>query len=475
MIIGAPIIVGTMSSGSSDGWTRPSAWPDYDQIDISNEECIFFTYGHAATTDMDFIAVEAMCSGGYTVERGYLVNGTWTVDTTNAVSSGARFFEALPTNRDFVCYKLYPTTSGNHITSIKMQGPTTYNGYTSGISSNVCYAQPCLERYGNLPYVTSISTWSCRYLQAETELSISGITNMNSLFKDCSSLQSLDVSGWDTSSVTSMNNTFSGCYSLRSLDVSGWDTSSVRDMSGLFIGCNSLQSLDVSGWDTSNVTSMVQVFSGCSNLYGLDISGWNTSSVTSMESMFNGCYSLQSLDVSDWDTSGVKNMSYIFCNCSTLQNLDVSEWDVSSITNMSNMFQNCYSLQSLDVSGWDTSGVKNMNYMFYNCNNLQSLDVSSWDFSGVTSMGSVFQNCYFLQNISFTNITTVGSSMFAYCPMATAFVFNVSAVPTLSNTDAFTGNNFANGQKILFPSALVDTAKAATNWSTYASYIDAIS
>ena len=45
---------------------------------------------------------------------------------------------------------------------------------------------------------------------------------------------------------------FSGCISLESLDLSGWDTSNVKIMPGMFFNCRNLKSLDLSGWDTSN-------------------------------------------------------------------------------------------------------------------------------------------------------------------------------------------------------------------------------
>ena len=44
-----------------------------------------------------------------------------------------------------------------------------------------------------------------------------------------------------------------------------------------------------------------------------------------------------------------------------------------------------------------------------------------------------------------------------------------SAVPTLSNTNAFTG--IAADCEIRVPASLVNKWKAATNWATYANYI----
>lgn len=58
---------------------------------------------------------------------------------------------------------------------------------------------------------------------------------------------------------------FYGCSSLASLDLSSFDTSSVTDMHDMFYGCSSLASLDLSSFDTSKVGygKMVNMFSGC--------------------------------------------------------------------------------------------------------------------------------------------------------------------------------------------------------------------
>ena len=124
--------------------------------------------------------------------------------------------------------------------------------------------------------------------------------------------------------LTSMTGMFNGCSSLTSLDLSGFDTSKVTDMIGMFINCSFLTSLDLSGFDISKVTGMLKMFSGCSALKSLDLSGFDTSKVTSMTGMFSGCSSLTSVDLSGFDTSNVTAMSSMFQNCSSLRLLSIS-------------------------------------------------------------------------------------------------------------------------------------------------------
>ena len=61
-------------------------------------------------------------------------------------------------------------------------------------------------------------------------------------------------------------------------------------MGSTFSGCSSLATLDVSGWDTQNVTNM-NPFSHMKKLTRLDVSGWSTESVTSFANVvINGFY-----------------------------------------------------------------------------------------------------------------------------------------------------------------------------------------
>ena len=227
------------------------------------------------------------------------------------------------------------------------------------------------------------------------------ITNMSSIFYECSSLSSLpEISNWDTSNITNMNCMFSGCSYLSSLpDISNWNTSNVTNMSFMFEGCLSLSSLpDISKWDISNVKNMNGMFYECSSLLSLpDISNWNTSNLTNMDDMFAKCSSLKSLpDISNWNTSKVINMSGIFSGCSSLSSLpNISNWNTANVTNMCSMFSGCTALSSLpNFSNWNVSNVTNMKRMFSGCTSLSSLpDFSNWNVSTATNTKRMFSRC----------------------------------------------------------------------------------
>ena len=75
------------------------------------------------------------------------------------------------------------------------------------------------------------------------------MTTLSYCWNACYSLQSLDVSGWDTTgwAVTTLSYCWQNCYSLQSLDVSGWDTTNwaVTDTRNTFASCQSLKTLTV--------------------------------------------------------------------------------------------------------------------------------------------------------------------------------------------------------------------------------------
>ena len=107
-------------------------------------------------------------------------------------------------------------------------------------------------------------------------------------------------------------------------------------------------------------------------------------------------------------------------------------------------------------------------FAFYNCSSLSSITIPS----GVTSIGNyAFYNCSSLSSITIPDsVTSIGSKTFYNCTGVRYYDFtHHTAVPTLSNTDAFTG--IAADCEIRVPAALADEWKAATNWTTYTDYI----
>ena len=70
-------------------------------------------------------------------------------------------------------------------------------------------------------------------------------------------------------------------------------------MRSMFYNCSSLTSLNVSNFNTDNVKDMSFMFSSCSSLSSLNLSNFNTNNVNKMWCMFAGCSSLNSLITKD--------------------------------------------------------------------------------------------------------------------------------------------------------------------------------
>ena len=180
---------------------------------------------------------------------------------------------------------------------------------------------------------------------------------------------------FDFTGLTSANQFASNCSKLTSIG-GVVNTGSVKDMQYMFRNCSSLATLDVSKLDTSKVTNMYYMFRNCSSLATLDVSEWDTSKVTNMASMFGDCSSLATLDVSEWDTSKVTNMEYMFA-FTALKELDLHKWDVSNLATMPYLLRSS-AIERIDMHGWNTSSLTVTSMSFAHCSNLSWIDMTDW-------------------------------------------------------------------------------------------------
>ena len=360
--------------------------------------------------------------------------------------------ETLPENSAWVKDKLNVTEInrrlGNmtivHIVfdkSFSTYTPTSLNGFFASLKKLETITD--LE-YLNTENVTNMSSmfYNCSKLTSldVTKFNTANVTDMSYMFDNCSKLTSLDVTNFNTEKVTSMSYMFSGCTNLTSLDVTKFNTANVSDMSDMFSDCSKLTSLDVSKFNTVNVTNMNSMFYNCSKLTSLDVTKFNTAYVTNMNSMFCNCSKLTSLDVTKFNTAYVTNMSCMFSGCTNLTLLDVTNFNTANVTTMNRMFYNCSKLTSLDVSKFNTVNVTNMSYMFYSCDALTSLDVTNFNTEKVTYMISMFSGCSKLTSLDVTNFNTANvtnmSSMFSNCVALTSLYltnFNTEKVTNMSS------------------------------------------
>ncbi len=271
---------------------------------------------------------------------------------------------------------------------------------------------------------------SCKSLTSLklSNFNTSNVTDMTSMFRFCSALTSLNLSSFNTVNVTSMDTMFEGCSSLTRLDISNFNTAKVIDMSRMFFDCTSLTNLDLSSFNTANVINMKSMFWNCSSLTRLDLSKFNTASVQRMDGMFYKCSSLTNLDLSSFNTAKVIDMWVMFRFCSSLTNLDLSSFNTAKVTSMSEMFSDCSSLISLNLHSFNTSNVTNMSAMFGWCSSLISLNLSNFNTVNVTNMRYMFHGCSSLTRLDISNFNTAKvidmSNMFFECSSLTSLNLN---------------------------------------------------
>ena len=140
----------------------------------------------------------------------------------------------------------------------------------------------------------------------------------------------IDYSKFDTSELTDFryllaNTNFELLPSNASIDLSTWDTSSATNMNSLFYNCSGVNSIiGLENWNTSNVEIMESTFSSCAKITTLDLSNWNISNVTAFSSMFSRAIYLKSLNLSGWDMSkATRYNSNVFYGCTSLTDLNM--------------------------------------------------------------------------------------------------------------------------------------------------------
>ena len=238
-------------------------------------------------------------------------------------------------------------------------------------------------------------------------LNTSEVDDMHSMFSNCTSLETLDLSSFNTEKVTSMATMFEKSKNLRSIKLpKGFIGSSVTNLYAMFRGCESLTELDLSSSNAEKVTNMMEMFSDCNALSILNLSGFKTGALTDMHSLFINCHSLKNLDLSGFNTEKVTNMQYLFTSCYSLESLDLSGFNTENVTSMIAMFYNCSSLRSLDLSSFNTRKATKMQRMFDKCTNLESIDLSSFDTENMGYMTGMFSSCRKLETLDLSSFAT---------------------------------------------------------------------
>ena len=313
-------------------------------------------------------------------------------------------------------------------------------------------------------------------------LNTSEVTNMTSMFNNCSGLTSLDLSSFNTANVAYMESMFLRCSGLTSIDLSSFNTANVGDMSDMFEDCTALTSLDLSSFNTARASFIPYMFYRCSNLTTIYAgSGWNLPADAYSEGMFQDCTSLVGSMGTSYDpnhkdgeyahidggpsdpgylsgpkeaylcfTADNRTMTFYYDDQinnrpGTIYHLntagDLPEWYDQLLDNKCTkaVFDPSFAdARPTSTKAWfyriavgsitgmeylNTSEVTDMSYMFTGIS-LESLDVSHFNTTKVTNMSNMFRGSEFLTSLDLgsfntSNVTDM-NSMFTYCQSLTS-------------------------------------------------------
>lgn len=242
-------------------------------------------------------------------------------------------------------------------------------------------------------------------------------------FKSCSALEEVNLSEGLTSIGTQA---FSECVALSRIT---FPESLITLSSNAFASCRGLTNIII----PDNVTYIgPSVFSYCNHLQSVTLgNGINMI----LNSAFNTCTALSNIN---FRGTIATIDSYAFQSCTALSAIDLS--NVTSLGQRT--FESCGSLLYADMPNIISIGMG----AFNGCTNLLSINIGS---TIGQIYGDAFKNCSSLISIT----------------------IHATTPPPLSNIGALQNTNNC---PIYVPATSVDVYKGATNWSTYASRIQAI-
>ena len=183
---------------------------------------------------------------------------------------------------------------------------------------------------------------------------------------------------------------------------------------------------------------------------------------------FYNCTALTEVDLPNVTTVG----DHGFRNCSALTKINLPR--LATIHDRT--FDSCVSIKEIFLPELKT--MYNVSYgtginQFNSCKSLETLILPKLEnFGKVTSA----EHCTKLRLVDLASAIFIGDGSFRNCPELTSFILRTTQqVAVLNGSNVFINTPIANGAGYIYvPRALVDSYKAATNWSVYAAQFRAL-
>ena len=369
---------------------------------------------NASYIDKTYARVDAEETPGYLSYKAYVV------------------YDSSTTTLTFYCDgKASEKTGTVYDLNDGMIDPAWYTDHTNASVTKVIFDASFANARPNSTY-----NWFCGMTNLATingigYLNTSVVTRMSGMFSDCSSLTSLDLTGFNTEEAVYMNHMFYGCTGLTTLDLSSFNTSRVNTILYMFYGCSALTTIYASDdWDmTTAALNSGSMFEGCTSLKGMNGTAYSASHMNAEYAIVDGLNGrlgyLSYKPYAVYDS----NSTILTFRCDGKQNTHTlgnetmydlpadaeipgynmvgftkavfdPSFAITRPTSTKNWFIGCNNMIEIQgLENLNTSEVTDMNCMFAGCSGLTSLDLSSFDTRNVTNMGEIFNVCSSLQTI----------------------------------------------------------------------------
>jgi len=345
-------------------------------------------------------------------------------------------------------------------------GTDAFGGCSGLTSMSVDANNTVYDSRNNCNAIIETATNTLLYGCQNTVIPNSVTSIAQNAFYYCTSLTSIDI----PNSVTSIGErAFQGCSSLTSVTI----PSGVTSIGGnAFTNCSGLQSITCLATTPPEFgrnlpfgnTNDCPIYVPCESVEAYKTANRWSSYASRIQCMSKFKFTLSDSSVvsAECDSTNQINQSDVSPYTSSVVSAEIGQ----CVTRIGyGAFGTCRSLTTCTIG----SGVTSIgNSAFYYCIGLTSITIPN----SVTYIGQyAFQVCISLTSIDIpSGVTSIGEYAFLDCRGLTSVTVEATTPPTLGS-GAF---DYTNDCPIYVPAASVDTYKSATNWSDYASRIQAI-
>lgn len=226
----------------SNGWVRPDEWPDLDQLNLTGQDVIYYTYDLSAVDYAPWLCIyaETDAAGGVILDRGHLEGSTFVSDEQDAYTntSNTIYKELDPANGSVQLFRITPA-NGRELQRLNLNKPTSTNWLAN--------QQPLVEIRAKLPHLISTMNGNRPFASCKTQciqIEIGSDWGADYMLSGCASLQKLAITG--TGKPTTISYIFSDAHVPNDFSFTSLDLSGVGGVRGIVSGAI-IERLDLHG------------------------------------------------------------------------------------------------------------------------------------------------------------------------------------------------------------------------------------